>query len=189
MTEQQFIDTVLKNPANAAILARLPGLGLPDAWLVASCLVQTIWNAITGRPVDHGIKDYDLFYFDASDLSWDAEDQVIRRVGAAFSDIDATIEVKNQARVHLWYEDRFGRPHRPLTSSGDGIDGFLELTSQVGITRLPDDRYEVYAPHGLELIFAMIARPNSGAPHFSRQRYLERTARWRQVWPELTVID
>jgi hypothetical protein len=53
-------------------------LGLPDWYLTAGCLFQTIWNTVTGRPPTHGIKDYDVFYHDDTDLSWEAEDAVIR---------------------------------------------------------------------------------------------------------------
>ena len=35
-------------------------------------------NHLTDRPLDYGIKDYDLNYFDESDLSYEAEDAVIR---------------------------------------------------------------------------------------------------------------
>jgi uncharacterized protein len=60
---------------------------------------------MTGRPLDYGIKDYDLGYFDDSDLSYEAEDAVIRRVKAAFDEpLRSTVEVRNQARVHLWFE-------------------------------------------------------------------------------------
>ena len=33
MTEAEFIATVLRNPVNATILARLPQLEAPDAWI------------------------------------------------------------------------------------------------------------------------------------------------------------
>ena len=59
MNEKEFIKIVLKNPTNAAILEGLPALDLPDVWLVSGCLFQTVWNFLTARPVDHGIKDYD----------------------------------------------------------------------------------------------------------------------------------
>jgi uncharacterized protein len=53
-------------------------LCLPD-WLVFSGAVyQPVLNHLTGRPLDYGIKDYDLGYFDDSDLSYEAEDAVIR---------------------------------------------------------------------------------------------------------------
>jgi hypothetical protein len=32
-------------------------------------LFQTVWNLQRGRPPGQGIKDYDLFYFDPTDLS------------------------------------------------------------------------------------------------------------------------
>jgi len=49
-------------------------------WLVFSGAVyQPVLNRLTGRPLDFGIKDYDLGYFDASDLSYEVEDAVIRR--------------------------------------------------------------------------------------------------------------
>ncbi len=78
MTEDEFIAAALRNPVNAAIADELFQLALPDAWLVSGCLVQTAWNVLTGRAVDYGINDYDVFYFDP-DTSWQAEDAVIRR--------------------------------------------------------------------------------------------------------------
>ena len=41
--------------------------------MVSGCRVQTAWNAQTGRAIDYGIRDYDVFYFDP-DTSWPAED-------------------------------------------------------------------------------------------------------------------
>ena len=48
---------------------------------MSGCLVQTVWNVLTGRAVGYGINDYDVFYFDP-DTSWDAEDAVIRKLAA-----------------------------------------------------------------------------------------------------------
>ena len=76
---------------------------------------------------NYGIKEYDVFYFDP-DMSWDAENAVIVRARNIFADVDAAIEVRNQARVHLWYEARFGAPYPPLTRTTDGIDLFLCTT-------------------------------------------------------------
>src|SRR5882757_7096750 len=86
---------------------------LPD-WLVFSGAVyQPVLNHLTGRPLDYGIKDYDLGYFDASDLSYEAEDAVIRRVKAAFDEpLRSMVEVRNQARVHLCSRQHSGSPTR-----------------------------------------------------------------------------
>jgi len=98
-----FVVQVLSNPANRAILQRLPALGLPDAWLVAGCLFQTVWN------------------------------------------LGVTLEVKNQARVHTWYEARFGSPYSPLHSATEGIDRFLVDGTCVGL-QAHADGLRLYAP-------------------------------------------
>jgi hypothetical protein len=186
MTEDEFIAAALRNPINAAILHVLREIDVPDAWVVSGCLVQTVWNVRTGRPVDHGINDYDIFYFDP-DTSWDAEDVVIRRIASRLDGIDAKVEVRNQARVHLWYPAKHGRPYPALTRSTDGIDRFLTANTQVGI-RPAGDRHQVYAPHGFDDIEQMIVRPNYAA-NFSAENYKAKAARWKRQWPEITVID
>src|SRR3954468_18334506 len=105
MNRDEFPDLVLRNPVNKIIADELLRLALPDAWLVSGCLVQTVWNVLTGRAVDYGINDYDVFYFDP-DKSWAAEDAVIRRFNDALAHLDVKIEARNQARVHLWYGDK-----------------------------------------------------------------------------------
>src|SRR2546423_15556819 len=73
-------------PPLMRVLSVARHLNLPD-WLVFSGAVyQPVLNHLTGHPLDYGIKDYDLGYFDASDLSYDAEDAAIRRVKAAFDE-------------------------------------------------------------------------------------------------------
>ncbi|MES1989748.1 MAG: nucleotidyltransferase family protein [Pseudomonadota bacterium] len=79
MNETQFIEHALQNFVNSEILARLPELGVKDGWLVSGGLFQTVWNVLTYRDVTHGIKDYDVFYFDP-DPSWEAEDTVMLTV-------------------------------------------------------------------------------------------------------------
>jgi uncharacterized protein len=185
MDAGRFIATVKTNPVNRSILERLPALGLPDAWLVSGSLFQTVWNALTGRPPVHGIKDYDIFYFDP-DRSWEAEDRVIRRCAGAFGALGGHVEVRNQARVHLWYRDRFGIDYPALASSTDSIDRFLAPACMVGISPTGAD-VQVYAPRGFDDIEAMIIRPNR-CDNFQVERYEEKAARWKACWPELTVI-
>ena len=185
MIEAEFAELVLRNPVNAAILQRLPSLSLADTWLVSGSLFQTVWNIQTGRDVQYGIRDYDIFYFDP-DTSYDAEDAVIRRVQDACADIPAIIEVRNQARVHLWYVEKFGAPYPPLTRASDGIDRFLMPCAQVGI-RNQGGGYELYAPKGLADLAEMIVRPNR-VGNFQAARYDQKVARWKALWPELTVL-
>jgi hypothetical protein len=117
MQTEEFIALALRNPNNRALLARLPALGLPDAWLTAGCLFQTVWNLRHNQDPQAGIKDYDLFYFDAGDLSSEAESEVERVVARAFVDLPIKLDVKNQARVHTWYETKFGAPYPQLVDA------------------------------------------------------------------------
>ncbi|MBR0779306.1 nucleotidyltransferase family protein [Bradyrhizobium diazoefficiens] len=185
MDEARFLALALKNPVNLTIVDELQRLALPDAWLVSGCLVQTVWNALTGRALDHGIADYDVFYFDP-DTSWEAEDAVIRSLQARLAHLGVTVEARNQARVHLWYPGKHGLPYPPLTCSTDGIDRFLTQNTQVGVRRI-GDHFDVYSPHGFGDVASLIARPNPG-PNFSAANYAVKAARWKALWPELTVI-
>lgn len=178
--EARFLGDVLRNPHNACILARLDALALPDGWLVAGCLFQTVWNQRSGRPPAADIKDYDLFYFDPDDLSEAGERAVQRRVDALFADQGITLEACNQARVHLWYEAHFGQPYPRLHSSRDGIDRFLIPATCVGIA--PG---RLYAPYGLDGLYAGTLAMNPLVPHAAL--YERKAASYRARWPWLQV--
>jgi len=161
-------------------------LRLPD-WLgFSGAVYQPVLNHLTGRPLDYGIKDYDLAYFDASDLSYESEDVVIRRVKAAFDEpLRSTVEVRNQARVHLWFEAKFGEPYGPLSRTADALERFTSTTFAVGVRLEPDNRLHIEAPFGLADLFGLRLRPNPRRKtvHFSRT-----SADVLRRWPEL-VID
>jgi hypothetical protein len=179
----------------AAILRGAPGLmrvltiarelDLPD-WLVFSGSVYgPVWNHLTGRAPDHGLSDYDLGYFDASDTSYEAEDVVIRRVAAAFEPpLREQVEVRNQARVHLWFEDHFGEPYTPLACGAEALERFAAPAFAVGVRLEPDDRLTIFAPFGLEEVFAMRIRPN---PQRHARGLPQIIAKAKARWPELTV--
>jgi uncharacterized protein len=181
MRSDDFLTAVLRNPVHEALLDELTGLGLPDAWVVAGCLTQTAWNVLTGRAVDYGINDYDVFYFDP-DLSWEAEDRVIDALRSSADRLGVRIEARNQARVHLWYPQKHGKPYPALQRATDGIDRFLTRCTMVGLQR---DR--IHAPAGLDDIADLTVRPNL-TPNFSADSYRIKTARWMTLWPELTIM-
>ena len=180
-----FLDLVLRNPANRAILERASALEVPDWWLTAGAVFQTVWNVLDGRDPGAGIADYDLFYFDATDLTYEAEDTVVRRAAGLFEDLGVTVEVRNEARVHLWYESRFGVPGVRFTSSVDAIDHFASTTCCFGVSRTSDGELVDYAPHGYDDLFAKRIRPNPRlAP---REVYETKARRWQQEWPTLVA--
>jgi hypothetical protein len=180
-----FKQMVMTNSVVATLIERLPRLEVPGCYLAAGALYQTVWNCLCGRDPRCGIKDYDINYFDAVDLSWAAEDAVIRRGAELFGDLDARVEIRNEARVHLWYEEKFGVQCPPYSSTEHAIATFPSTSSAFGI-RPRDGDLDVYAPYGFTDLFALRTRPSPVlAP---RHVYESKTARWRQHWPELEVI-
>ncbi len=169
------------------VMRTIRDLGLPD-WLVFSGAVyQRVLNHLGGRDLDYGIKDYDVGYFDASDISYEAEDVVIRRVAAAFdSPLKELVEVRNQARVHVWFEGKFGEPYAPLTCSAEALGRFVSPMFAVGARLGPDDRMTIFAPLGLDDLFDRVLRPmpGRGAANFPR---IAASAAAR--WPEIRVLD
>ena len=182
----EFVALVRHNPVVDEVLRRAEPLALPDWYLTAGCLYQTVWNVLDGAEPTRGILDYDLFYFDGTDLSWDAEDRVIKDAAQVFDGCGGEVEVRNEARVHLWYEDHFGRPCPPYTSSAAAIDTFAATACCVGM-RVVGGVPEVYAPFGFDDLFDFVLRPNPVlAP---RAVYEQKAERWKALWPRLTVID
>ncbi|MFE2967233.1 nucleotidyltransferase family protein [Streptomyces sp. NPDC059340] len=176
-----------QNETLLEVLDRTSSLALPGWYVTAGCLFQTVWNVVTDRLPTNGIKDYDVFYFDDSDLSWEAEDAVIRAGKEVFVGLPAEVEIRNEARVHLWYEQKFGVACAPYTATEAAIDCFAATTCCLGVRLEPGGRWRVYAPHGLSDVFNLVVRPNPVlAP---RVVYETKAARWRQQWPELSVLD
>lgn len=172
------------NPALVAVLRGARTLDLPGWWVAAGAVVQTIWNYVTGRDPQHGVRDYDLIYHDPSDLSWEAEDAVITTGREVFGDVP--VEIRNEARVHLWYEKRFGVPCPPYDSAEDAIDSFPATTCSLGVRITAWGGWKLYAPYGVADAFNLVVRPNPRqAP---RHVYEAKVARWSSAWPELTVF-
>ncbi len=183
----RFTQQALENRNNRQILERLPSLGLHDAWLVAGCLFQTVWNLQDGRPPEAGIKDYDLFYFDGADLSEQAETAIGRRIDACFGDLGVTVEAKNQARVHTWYPDWFGLPYPALGSSRDGIDRFLVPCTCVGLGNASGEHPSLYAPYGLADLYEGVLRPNPLCDH--RHLFRQKAGSYHARWNWLRIVE
>jgi hypothetical protein len=183
---ERRLEAILRvSPSMMRVLEAARDLDLPDWLIFSGAVYQRVLNHLTGRDPDYGIKDYDLGYFDASDISYEAEDAVIRRVAAALAPpFDKLVEVRNQARVHVWFEGKFGEPYGPLASSAEALQRFVSATFAVGVRLEPDDRMSIVAPFGLADLFALRMRPNP----IRKTGGFERTAAGLKArWPELIV--
>ncbi|MDX2224837.1 MAG: nucleotidyltransferase family protein [Rhodospirillaceae bacterium] len=181
---RQVVQLCLMNRVNAAIIERFPHLGLADWWLAGGCLFQTVWNLRSGRRAEQGIKDYDIVYY-ADDTSEDAEAEVIRAAEAMFADLGADVQVRNQARVHVWYPKKFGVAYPKLNSASEGIMNFACRAAGVGLKRSGDEFLDLFAPFGLADVWNFVVTPNRSIP--AAAAYAEKAERWKGEWPQITV--
>jgi uncharacterized protein len=157
---------------------------LPEGMLVAGALYNLAWNRLTGRPGLAEVADIDVFYFDPADLSYEAEDVVIRRLDARFGHLPVPVQVRNQARVHLWFEQKFGAPFTPLSSAAEMLGRYASKAHAVG-ARMVNGELDLIAPFGLDDIFSFRVAPNYALEN--RATHEKKAARLKAVWPQLTV--
>lgn len=185
--ETRLEDILRAAPSMMTVLERSRELDLPDWLIVSGAVYQRVWNHLTGREPDYGVRDYDVIYFDP-DTSWDAEDAHIKRAAALFPPpLAEMVEVRNQARVHLWFEGHFGEPYEPLSHSAEALTRFVAPAFGVGVRLEADDRLTIHAPFGLEDLFAMTLRPNPNRPLAAG--WVKTTTSARARWPEVRVEE
>ena len=184
--QRAALETLVRaEPFLMDVLVRLRTLGLPDAWVTSGAIYNCVWNRLTDRPPLTGIKDVDLIYFDDTDLGYDAEDKVIARATTVFSDLPVPVELRNQARVHLWFPERFGIAYPRLTHATQSLDFYASKTHAVALRLEADDGLTIAAPFGLEAMFAFRMVPNRALDN--RLTHEKKCARARVIWTELEI--
>jgi len=158
----------------------------PDWLISAGAIRSAVWDHLHGHEQPTPLADVDLGFFDPVDLSEEREAEVEGALRAALPGVPW--DAKNQARVHLWYERRFGHPAPPLTSMADAVATFPEVASCVGVRLTAADGLVVVAPHGLGDLLGLVHRHN---PRLATvQEYERRLAdkRVAEKWPRVTVV-
>lgn len=98
-------------------------------------------------------------------------------------------QLRNQARVHLWYPSKFGMAYPTLATSCEGVDQFLVQASVVAVRQPSPISLDVYNPLGLDDIFDRVLRPNplwKGPP---RPQFMDKVRRYMRDWPSLRLME
>ena len=186
-TQRRALEAIIRSePLLMQVLDALARLELPDALLVSGAIYNVVWNRLTGRPALRGVNDIDVFYFDASDLGWEAEDRAIKALDLALGPMPLPVQLRNQARVHLWFEQRFGIPFSPLRSSAEMLERFASRTHAVGARLDGAGRLQIVAPFGLDDMFSFRMVPNPVLNN--RPAHDSKSVRCKALWPELTIV-
>ena len=94
------------------------------------------------------------------------------------------VQVRNHARVHRWFEAKFGEPYTPLSCTAEALERFASATFAVGVRLEPDDRLHIETPFGLADLFALRLRPN---PRRKTVHFVRTSADVRRRWPEVVI--
>ena len=73
------------------------------------------------------------------------------------SDLTIKLDIKNEARVHIWYNEKYGKNIKPYKSVEDAIARWGTTITCIGV-RLEKGNLIVDAPYGLNDLFNMIIR-------------------------------
>lgn len=185
--ENQLINIIKSSPKIMCVLETCRAANLPDWRLVSGAIYGSVFNHLTNRPIDYGIKDYDIAYFDP-DTSYDAEDVFIKQIAAALpNDLKDIVEVRNQARVHLWFEAKFGAPYTPLKNTDESLERYLSFAHAVAVRLEDNDEISIAAPFGLEDVFNMVMRPNP--LRGQTENRLKKAKSIQDRWPEVKIIE
>ena len=60
---EMFISIIEKNRNLMLVLNYLESLKLPNFYIAAGSIFQTIWNYYDGNDLNYGIKDIDIIYY------------------------------------------------------------------------------------------------------------------------------
>jgi len=186
LEQLDILEYILKqNKMLTKILDVLEKDGMHQYYVGAGAINQTVFNYYHGYEMEYGISDYDIVYFD-EDVSYEAEDQVIKRIQKSLSDVNVSLDIKNEARVHLWYYEKYGIKRDAYTSVEDAIASWGATVTCIGIC-VKQGKLIVYAPYGLDDLFGMVIRPVKR--EFSKEAYDERASRWMKKWSKLKKIE
>src|SRR3954470_5728618 len=108
-----------------ALLLHVESLGLPDSWIGAGFIRNTVWDVLHGREIDVSrLNDVDVIFFDPGDIRREREsdlEQCLRE-----SAPDTIWSMKNQARMHLRNGDA------PYRNTFDAVAHWSETATAVG---------------------------------------------------------
>jgi len=177
-----LIQTIKANKELMRVLDILDENQFQEYYIGAGAIVQNIWNKATEKPINYGVTDIDIIYFDSKDLSEKAEELKASSIIELFEYETLKLDIKNEARVHLWYKNKFGYDIPPYSSLEEAIDSWPTTATAIGVRR-NSNAWIIYAPFGVNDIFDLRLVPNNRL--ITKEIYENKVNKWKKEWPEL----
>lgn len=193
MTDKDILDLIREDNWMMDILKVAESLDLPDWWIGAGFVRDKVWDYLSGYKLRTPLNDVDIIYFDKSDFnseelesySTKAEDKYQEKLKSLIPDVKWS--VTNQARMHLFHKTK------PYKNSKDALSDWAETATCIAV-RLERGKLILLAPHGIQDLVSLIARPNplykklyAHDPEIFKRRVAEKN--WRKKWPKLEIAS
>ena len=184
-----FLSIIRQNKDLMLILDYLVELNLPNFYIAAGSIFQTIWNYYDKKELNYGIKDIDIIYYDCNNLAKEDEKELEEKIINHFKEISLNYEfdVHNEARMHLWKKENENKKIKQYKNSEDAIDKWIATVHSVGITKV-NNSIKVYAPYGLSDIFNKTIRPIKHQDN-SKELYDKKVESWKKRFDNLNIIE
>ena len=183
-----LISILKKNTELMDMLDYIDSLNIPNFYIAAGSIFQTVWNYYDGKPLNYGIKDIDVIYYNSDDLSVDTDlkyYEIIKKYSES-KKYNYEIDVSNEARMHIWKKEKFGIDIEQYKSSEDAINKWIATVHAIGITKYKN-KIRIYAPYGLNDIFTRTIRPIKHE-YNTEEIYNKKANSWKSRFDNLTII-
>lgn len=184
-----FISIIKQNNDLMEILDYIYELKMPNFYIAAGSIFQTIWNYCDNKPLNYGIKDIDIIYYDSHNLSKESEkeleDKIINYIKN--KNLNYEFDIHNEARMHLWKKSNENQSIDYYENSEDAISQWIATVQAIGITK-ENNQIKVYAPYGLSDIFSKTVRPIKHKTN-SKELYDKKVFAWKKRFDNLNIIE
>lgn len=178
---QTLKSALLNDERRFRILTRVSDLALPDCWIGAGFVRNTVWDLLNGYKTPETANDVDVIWFDSMNTDLEFDSKIEQRLLS----VEPTVpwSVKNQARMHARNGDE------PYTSCAHALSFWPETATAVAARLTGVEEIEILAPFGLDDLFQGIVRPT---PRFRQDKLDLFEKRWREKewlkkWPFLRI--
>ena len=184
-----IISILKKNKELMTMLDYVEKLNLPNFYIAAGFIYQTIWNYYDNKDLNYGIKDIDIIYYDKDDLSVEKDLAYYQEIKKYVDEkgIDYEIDVSNEARMHLWKKENENKHIDQYKNSEDAIDQWIATVQSIGITK-ENGEIKIYAPYGLGDIFSKTIRPIKHKGN-SKELYNRKVTSWQNRFKDLIIVE
>ena len=185
----EMINILSQNLELMDILNYIHELKLPNFYIAAGSIFQTVWNFYDNKELNYGIKDIDVIYFNKNNITLEKDLEYYDLISKFCKEKGYKIEVdvSNEARMHIWTKEKYNIDIEPYTSSEDAIDKWIATVHAIGLTK-KNKKLEIYAPYGLSDIYSKTVRPIKHDNN-SKELYDKKASDWNERFDNLNIIE